>query len=60
MSISATDPPLAGDLDGSGNVDSGDIGMLMLLIGDIESEFDFDGSGQVDSGDVGYILLNFN
>ena len=47
------------DLDFSGTVDSGDIGMVLLDTGPcLGCPTDLDGSGQVDSGDVGIVLLN--
>ena len=48
------------DLDCSGVVDSGDVGLVLLDIGPCEGcATDFDKSGVVDSGDVGIVLLNF-
>ena len=48
------------DLDCSGVVDSGDVGLVLLDIGPCEGcPTDFDKSGVVDSGDVGIVLLNF-
>jgi hypothetical protein len=55
--------PCAGDLDGSGSVDAGDIGSLLVLFGDCsacgECEGDLDGSRSVDSGDIGNLLVLF-
>jgi alpha-tubulin suppressor-like RCC1 family protein len=52
-----------GDLDGSGTVDAGDIGLLLLLFGPCPAEppcpGDLDGSGEVDAGDIGFLLLLF-
>jgi len=52
-----------GDLDGSGTVDAGDIGVLLLLFGPCPPappcQGDLDGSGEVDAGDIGVLLLLF-
>ena len=48
-----------GDLDGSGEVDSGDVGIVLLDTGPCAGcPTDLDGSGEVDSGDVGLTLLS--
>ena len=48
-----------GDLDGSGEVDSGDVGIVLLDTGPCSGcPTDLDGSGEVDSGDVGLVLLS--
>ena len=48
-----------GDLDGSGEVDSGDVGIVLLDTGPCGGcPTDLDGSGEVDSGDVGLVLLS--
>ena len=48
-----------GDLDGSGEVDSGDVGIVLLDCGPGDGcPSDLDGSGEVDSGDVGLVLLS--
>ena len=53
-------PPCPGDLDGSGSVDAGDIGTLLLLFGaGAGSPGDLDASGSVDAGDIGSLLLLF-
>ncbi|MCE9619669.1 MAG: YHYH protein [Planctomycetes bacterium] len=44
------------DLDESGDVDGGDIGLLLLNFGTY-GPGDFDGSGEVDGGDLGIMLL---
>jgi len=49
-----TCPNCAGDLDGNGEVDSGDLGMLLSAWG--SPLFDLDGSGETDSGDLGIVL----
>ena len=49
-----------GDLDLSGDVDLGDIGILLLYMGEVNPSFgDYDGNGVIDYGDVGYMALNF-
>jgi hypothetical protein len=49
-----------GDFDGSGEVDSGDMGVMLLDCGPCRGcSTDLDGSGEVDTGDVGLELLNF-
>jgi hypothetical protein len=49
-----------GDLDLSGEIDLGDIGILLLYMGEFNPVFgDYDGNGEIDSGDIGYIALNF-
>ena len=48
-----------GDLDGSGEVDSGDVGIVLVGSGPCGGcPTDLDGSGEVDSGDVGLVLLS--
>ncbi|MCE9619177.1 MAG: hypothetical protein K8R92_04640 [Planctomycetes bacterium] len=48
------------DLDGSGEVDSGDIGLMLLDFGPCPGcPSDLDGSGEVDGGDIGLALLDF-
>jgi alpha-tubulin suppressor-like RCC1 family protein len=49
------------DVDRSGEVDTGDLGLLLLNFGpcDCGSPFDLDGSGEVDTADLGLLLLNF-
>ncbi|MCE9618942.1 MAG: hypothetical protein K8R92_03425 [Planctomycetes bacterium] len=49
-----------GDLDGSGAVDGGDVGLMLLDFGPCPGCIsDLDGSGEVDGADVGLMLLNF-
>jgi hypothetical protein len=51
-----------GDLDASGEVDSADLGLLLLYFGPCEGDCggaDLDGSGEVDSADLGLLLLYF-
>ncbi len=48
-----------GDFDGSGIVDSGDVGYMLLSYGEAGIT-DLDGSGATDSGDVGLLFLLFN
>ncbi len=46
------------DLDGSRNVDSGDVSLVLLDVGPCQDcATDLDGSGDVDSGDVSMVLL---
>jgi hypothetical protein len=47
------------DLDGSGRVDTGDIALLLLMMGDTSSPADLDGSGVVDAADLSLVLLDF-
>ncbi len=48
-----------GDLDGSGEVDSGDVSICLLDTGPCPGcQSDLDGSGEVDSGDVSLCLLS--
>jgi hypothetical protein len=48
-----------GDLDGSGEVDSGDVSICLLDTGPCPGcPADLDGSGEVDSGDVSLVLLS--
>ena len=51
--------PCPADLDGSGAVDAGDIGSLLILFGSSGPAGDLDGSGTVDAGDIGSMLLAF-
>ncbi|MCE9619355.1 MAG: hypothetical protein K8R92_05560 [Planctomycetes bacterium] len=54
------DPACFGDLDGSGEVDGGDIGLVLLDFGPCPGcSTDLDGSGEVDGGDIGLVLLSF-
>ena len=47
-----------GDLDGSGEVDRDDIGLMLVDYGDCKGcPTDLDGSGEVDYGDLGMLLL---
>ncbi|MCE9619443.1 MAG: hypothetical protein K8R92_06005 [Planctomycetes bacterium] len=49
-----------GDMDGSGEVDGGDIGLVLLDFGPCPGcSTDLDGSGEVDGGDIGLVLLSF-
>ncbi|MCE9618495.1 MAG: hypothetical protein K8R92_01130 [Planctomycetes bacterium] len=52
--------PCPFDLDGSGEVDGGDLGLVLLDFGPCPGcTTDLDGSGEVDGGDLGLVLLNF-
>ncbi|MCE9620668.1 MAG: M14 family metallocarboxypeptidase [Planctomycetes bacterium] len=52
------------DLDGSGEVDGGDLGLMLLDFGvcpvPADCPADLDGSGEVDGGDVGLLLLEYS
>jgi GH18 family chitinase len=50
-------PNCSGDLNNDNQVDSADLGLLLLSYGD--STFDLDGNGTVDSADLGLLLLSF-
>ena len=53
-------PALFADLDRNGQVDSGDVGLILLDVGPcFGCPTDLDGSGEVDSSDVGLALLNY-
>jgi CxxC motif-containing protein (DUF1111 family) len=52
--IPDTCPNCIADLDGNGEVDSGDLGTLLSAWG--SPLFDLDGSGETDSGDLGIVL----
>ena len=53
------DAPCFGDLDGSGEVDAGDVSLCLLDTGPCPGcQADLDGSGEVDSGDVSLCLLS--
>jgi hypothetical protein len=45
-----------GDLDGSGAVDGGDLGIMLATWGNGDPLADLDGSGLVDGGDIGLLL----
>ena len=48
-----------GDFDLNNNIDSADLGFLLIFMGEANPPFgDFDTNGFCDSGDVGYLLLN--
>ena len=48
------------DLDGTGEVDAGDIGSLLTFFGTCTGcAADLDGSGEVDAGDIGALLVMF-
>lgn len=48
-----------GDLDGSGMVDSGDIGFVLINFATEGGPADLDESGLVDSADMGMVLIHF-
>lgn len=49
-------PIIAGDLDGDGDVDGGDLGLLLAAWGSAGGDADLDGNGIVDGGDLGVLL----
>jgi murein tripeptide amidase MpaA len=51
---------IPGDLDDSGTVDAGDIGVLLLRFETSDAAADLDGSGTVDAGDIAIMLLLFS
>ncbi|MCE9618624.1 MAG: S8 family serine peptidase [Planctomycetes bacterium] len=56
----ATQVPCFGDFDLSGDVDGGDVGLLLLDFGNCPGcSTDLDGDGVVDGGDMGLLLLSF-
>ncbi|MFO0874282.1 MAG: hypothetical protein U0575_09960 [Phycisphaerales bacterium] len=57
--ISFADPPVPGDLDGDGDVDGADLGILLAAWGASGGVADLDGSGAVDGGDLGVLLANW-
>lgn len=49
-----------GDLDLSGEIDFGDVALLLLSFGEINPPYgDLDGTGEIDFGDIGLLLLEF-
>ncbi|MCE9620596.1 MAG: hypothetical protein K8R92_11915 [Planctomycetes bacterium] len=60
VTVNIAPPPCFGDLDGSGEVDGGDIGLVLLDFGPCPGcTTDLDESGEVDGGDIGLVLLSF-
>ncbi|MCE9618882.1 MAG: hypothetical protein K8R92_03120 [Planctomycetes bacterium] len=60
LGIQSPSVPCPSDLDGSGEVDGGDIGLILLDFGPCNGcSTDLDGSGEVDGGDIGLVLLDF-
>jgi hypothetical protein len=58
--LSAQQNCCLGDIDGSGEVDSADLGLLLLYYGPCPNcAADLDGSGEVDSADLGLLLLYY-
>jgi len=49
-------PPCPADLDGNGQVDGGDLGMLLGVWGTGTGPADFNGDGRVDGSDLGTLL----
>lgn len=46
----------AGDLDGNGDINGGDLGIFLALWGTTNADADLNGDGQVNGGDLGYLL----
>lgn len=57
--LTVADPPIAGDLDGDGDVDGADLGLLLTAWGELGGPADLDGSGEVGGGDLGLLLANW-
>ncbi|MBC01742.1 MAG: hypothetical protein CMJ34_00360 [Phycisphaerae bacterium] len=53
------DEPLVGDLNGDGQVDGADFGILLTAFGTNDPAADLDGSGEVGGGDIGVLLANW-
>ncbi len=56
----AGEEPLVGDLNGDGQVDGSDFGLLLGFFGGAEPSADLDGDGIVGGGDVGVLLANWS
>ncbi len=52
------EPPIPGDLDGDGDVDQSDLGILLAAYG-INDGGDIDGDGDTDQSDLGTLLSNY-
>ena len=48
--------PCPADLNGDGNVDSGDLGLLIAAWNTADASADINGDGNVDSGDLGLLI----
>jgi len=59
LSIDCTPPPVLGDLDGDGQVNGGDLGLLLSNWGQ-SGLGDLDGNGVVDGADLGLLLGNWS
>ena len=57
--ITFADPPVPGDIDGDGDVDGADLGLLLAAWGAAGGAADLDGNGVVDGGDLGVLLANW-
>jgi hypothetical protein len=57
--LGAARPRLQGDIDGSGQIDSGDLNLLLGEFGGTEPYADFDGDGVVGSSDLNMLLATF-
>lgn len=58
--ITFADPASPGDIDGDGDVDGADLGLLLASWGTAGGAADLDGSGTVDGGDLGVLLANWS
>jgi hypothetical protein len=47
------------DLDGSTQIDFGDVALMLLQMGDLGGPADLDASGTVDSADIALLLLDY-
>ena len=60
VAIRAEAAPCFGDLDGSGEIDTGDVAVILLDYGVcVGCPSDLDDSTIADSGDISLVLLNF-
>ena len=48
--------PCPADLDASGRVDAGDLGILIIAWNSSASSVDLNGDGRIDSGDLGILI----
>lgn len=51
--------PIAGDINADGAVDLGDLGLLLVDFGQVQSAADINGDGRVDVTDLGIVLTNY-
>ncbi len=57
--VGGTRPRIKGDIDGSGQIDSGDLNLLLGAFGQPEGYADLDGDGLVGSADLNELLATF-